>query len=260
MKKVILSLSLLLSYSLSHASDHEKPYTLATLLQIPNTSGDTLLHYAVNQWEDIRQLEEPTLKDRALERLQGKFKDTGTSNIEDYTHVIEKSTCRIIPHLKEIGFDLNIFNESGNTALCSAVKYKAITIVDALLKAGANPNHPNGNSVTPLQLACAQKNNGIIIRNLFAYGCSAESIFKTYKESDPSMLMINELLTVCPINAAVITTHLNNASSQEKISILLTAKNNIEAAKKQQEKALCEEYTHNSSKNSENKVQLKNRY
>ena len=49
--------------------------------------------------------------------------------------------------------DLNVFDENDNTALCNSATAGRVDIVDALLKAGAKVDMPNGAGLTPLMLA-----------------------------------------------------------------------------------------------------------
>jgi hypothetical protein len=71
--------------------------------------------------------------------------------------------------------NLNILDENENTALCIAAAAGKADMVDALLKAGAKVDEPNGIGVTPLMLA-ARNGYGDLARALLAAGASADAV------------------------------------------------------------------------------------
>ena len=59
-------------------------------------------------------------------------------------------------------FDINEKDEAGNTLLSMAVRNNCSSIVEFLLRDGANPNMPNNTGTTPLMIARENKNEDII--------------------------------------------------------------------------------------------------
>ena len=59
-------------------------------------------------------------------------------------------------------FDINEKDEAGNTLLSMAVRNNCSSIVEFLLRDGANPNMPNNTGTTPLMIARKNKNEDII--------------------------------------------------------------------------------------------------
>jgi ankyrin repeat protein len=71
--------------------------------------------------------------------------------------------------------NLDILDENENTALCIAATAGRADVVDALLKAGARVDQPNGIGVTPLMLA-ARNGHGDLAQVLLAAGANQGAI------------------------------------------------------------------------------------
>jgi uncharacterized protein len=71
--------------------------------------------------------------------------------------------------------DLNGFDLNDNTALCNSATAGRVDIVDALLKAGAKIDIPNGAGLTPLMLA-ARSGRADVAQSLIAAGASKEAV------------------------------------------------------------------------------------
>ena len=71
--------------------------------------------------------------------------------------------------------DPNVFDENDNTALCVAATAGRGDVVDALLKAGAKLDLPNGAGLTPLMLA-ARSGKAELAQTLIAAGANKDAL------------------------------------------------------------------------------------
>lgn len=79
--------------------------------------------------------------------------ETNKKTLPDAVATIQALITSAVTTLIAIPFDVNLQNDANETPLHLAVKYRIPVIVDALVKAGANPNTPCRKGFTPLALA-----------------------------------------------------------------------------------------------------------
>lgn len=246
MKKAILSLILLLWYSLTCTMDQEELNTIGILIQKNNAGGENILHDAVKKYKKLSQYQKeltteadrPERKKTIEARFKKKFEVGGTSNLEEYSQFVHKNIILLIQNLKDTGFDFNAYTFNGNTALSLAINYRAAKVVDVLLEADANSIMCNRDGLTPLYIACQQKNTGIILESLLTKDAHIETLPVPVSE-DVSTLRIQAALHLSLPNAVAITAHLKSFSPQKQQPIIastLHRRHIVEATRAHQEK------------------------
>ena len=87
------------------------------------------------------------------------------------------------------GFDINYRDDSGSTLLIASAPFSTIDLIQAFLRAGADPNIKNNRGRAPLHLTILSKDAPLVIRELVRAGAPVN--VKSNEGSTPLMLAVN---------------------------------------------------------------------
>jgi ankyrin repeat protein len=214
MKQFIISISLLIVppalYCMDNAKDDAQKVTFKIALEQQDEYGNTILHHAIEHLAKVESLKylanpvpcEHEFFDKQLQYifnndencekkvqqieleaivstciLAKKLADENVKTITEYETQLTTNTIDTITHLHNLGFNFNIQNNEGETALFFAAWYRAPEVVGKLLELGANPNICNEGGISPLKVASEKSNNHGVIQFLLKNGADAGDFF-----------------------------------------------------------------------------------
>lgn len=244
MKQFSLSLSLLLSYGVVQCADQGFVQLLEKQCFDDHQS---VLHHSVKKYKKLESIQgtlnSPEISTDNKKKISEKFKRAEVSTFEEYTHFVESNIVATILNLRATGFNLNLQNKKGETALFLAVKYNALKIASELLTAGANPNVGTLKHETPLTIACKKKHNGAMIKCLLDNGANIDVFFVPFENS--SALLIHGILADSIQNTAVITRYLSTISSDHKKALTESTLQKIQALEERKQAEEIEKHPKN---------------
>lgn len=212
MKQLALSIGMLLSWSMIHCMDGAQKVTFKTALEQKDENGDTILHHTVKHLEKLYNIDilanpapfEDEFIDKNLRRLQSTnetfaseekiqltrleallsecvlrkaLADENVATILEYKTKLETKIVDTIRNLHGLGFNLDVQNRDGQTALFLAAWHKAPCVVENLLMLGANPNISDTENNSPLKSAVYRPSNERVIKLLLKYNADASDFF-----------------------------------------------------------------------------------
>ena len=136
----------------------------------PDETGHTALEQAV--WANSIRGIKFCLRHGADINQKDKY---GNTPLHYSSFVFTMEDMKIIMALIKLGADVNIKNNSGETALYTAVWDCSYEVVKAFIDAGADVNVKNNRGETPLSCAVKYKAKGKIIDLLLAYGAKVDT-------------------------------------------------------------------------------------
>ncbi|XP_023316094.1 ankyrin-1-like [Trichogramma pretiosum] len=168
------------------------------LVNVRDELGNTPLHYAVQALNletqhDVRYLlkrgADPNLANReGLTPLQIICK--GDLDNHELAHVLFDN-CQ--NHFKPV--QVNAADKWGNTALRWAVSRGHRGLLKMLLRNGANPHLTDANGLTPLEIACTDRDNGDMVKMLLKY---------TLDQYRPLNVDVQDILGNAPLHVALL--------------------------------------------------------
>jgi hypothetical protein len=205
MKRVIISIGILVVVSSSHSMDKKRQFNFKAFFEKRDSTGKTYLHHAI--------------KSGNAKRWQsGDLNDEVPST--EYLHNILATNAQLIAYIIQAGVNVNIFDKKRRTPLFYAAKYKNEAAVKLLLEAGADPNIRNREGIPPLVIACSIEDNAVIITMLLKGGAWFRDLSEripyglanSFTSEDKGETILESALKTCPVNAVALLQYKMDAS------------------------------------------------